>query len=233
MYKSHSSRRMHHIPSGVERQEIQCDNNTHYRVKLHHIANKYVLKIQKLGPTLGAIQTRPQNQRNPNAPTFEERSIEWDEIARKTSLFLQNNVYKVSGSYSDTNNVYTFKSNVGSGRIPGSYSENRQRFCKPSPARSVSSPCITTSEERMHSGRLEADTSCGRQRATCGHGNTRTSQPFTEALTRGSSSATDVSPTDVAIPPSAIPPSAHPPPKLSSNDMQTPDSYEGAMQQKS
>ena len=43
-------------------------------------------------------------------------------------------------------------------------------------------------------------------------------QPFTEGLTRRSSSSAHVSPTDVAIPPSAIPHSVHPPAKLSSKN---------------
>ena len=42
-------------------------------------------------------------------------------------------------------------------------------------------------------------------------------QPFTEGLTRGSSSSTDVSPPDVTIPSPAIPPSPHPPAKPTSN----------------
>ena len=42
-------------------------------------------------------------------------------------------------------------------------------------------------------------------------------QPFTEGLTRGSSSSTDVSPDDVDIPPPALPLSAHPPAKPTSN----------------
>ena len=42
-------------------------------------------------------------------------------------------------------------------------------------------------------------------------------QPFTEGLTRGPSSSTDVCTADVAVPPSAIPPSAHPPAKPTSN----------------
>ena len=73
-------------------------------------------------PTLGVVQTGSQNQRNSNAPTFEGRSIEWTlrmaEMARKSVWTLHTNVYE----------------------IPGSYSENRQRFFKPSPASNVSSP---------------------------------------------------------------------------------------------
>ena len=105
--------------------KIQSDSNTQYRVKLHHLANKYVLKRQKLGPTHGAIQTRPQNQRNPNALTFEERSIEGDEIATEKQLRFY------------TNTVCW---------VPGSYSENRHKFFKPNPASSVSSPWKATSE---------------------------------------------------------------------------------------
>ena len=106
--------------------KIQSDNNTQYRVRLDLLANKYVFKRQKLGPTHGAIQTRLPNQRNPNAQTFEKRSIECDEIVRKTAWILHNSVYW----------------------IPGSYSENRHKFFKPSSASNVSSLCITTSEER-------------------------------------------------------------------------------------
>ena len=32
---------------------------------------------EKLGPTLGVLQTGSQIQQNPNAPTFEEGSVEW------------------------------------------------------------------------------------------------------------------------------------------------------------
>ena len=46
---------------------------------------------RKLGPSLGVIQTGSQNQRNPNAPTFEERSIDWivnmKEKTRKATWF--------------------------------------------------------------------------------------------------------------------------------------------------
>ena len=73
----------------------------------------------KLGRALGVIQTGSQSQRNPNAPTFEERPIEWTlsmEEKQGTQLkFLHKSVYKV----------------------PGSYSENRNRFFKPSPASNV------------------------------------------------------------------------------------------------
>ena len=67
-------------------------------------------------------------------------------------------------------------------------------------------------------------------------------QPFTERLTRGSSSSTDVSSADVAMPPPAILPSAHPPDQQESTidslicqspelrSMQTHGSYSGAMQ---
>ena len=42
-------------------------------------------------------------------------------------------------------------------------------------------------------------------------------QQFTEGLTRGSSSSTDVSPADVELPPPPLPPSAHPPATPPSN----------------
>ena len=95
----------------------------------HHLANKYVHIRETKGPTLGVIQTGSQNQRNPNAPRFEERSIEWtlsmEEEARKTSWIFRKNVCKV----------------------PGSCSEKRNKFFKTSPASNVSSPSITTSKE--------------------------------------------------------------------------------------
>ena len=37
---------------------------------------KYVPKRENSGPALGVIQTESHNQRNPNAPTFEDRSFE-------------------------------------------------------------------------------------------------------------------------------------------------------------
>ena len=79
---------------------------------------------RKMGPTLGAIQTGHQNQRNPNAPT--EWSLSMEEIARKAAWISHSNVYKV----------------------PGSCSENRNNFFKPSPAINVSSSSFSTSRER-------------------------------------------------------------------------------------
>ena len=128
-----SGQKVIHIPSHDERQmqlrKIQSDDKTQYRVRLHHIANKYVLKM---GLTLGVIQTGSQNQRNPNAPKFEARSIEgtlsMEEKARGASWVLHKSVYK----------------------FPGSYSENG--FLKPSPANDVSSFSATTKErERENS----------------------------------------------------------------------------------
>ena len=71
-----------HIPANDERQmqlqKVQSDVKTQYRVRVDHLrtANRYVLTREKLGPTLGVIQTGSHNQRKPNAPTFEERSID-------------------------------------------------------------------------------------------------------------------------------------------------------------
>ena len=56
----------------------------------HHLANKNVLRKGKLGLTPRVIKTGFQNQRNPSAPTFQERSLEWtwsmEEKVRKGSL---------------------------------------------------------------------------------------------------------------------------------------------------
>ena len=57
---------------------------------------------RKMGPTLGA-----QNQRNPNALTFEERSIQWTlsmEESKKQLGFLHKNVHRVPSSYSENRN---------------------------------------------------------------------------------------------------------------------------------
>ena len=58
-------------------------------------------KVQ-LGRTHGDIQTGSQNQRNPNAPTFEEKSIEWtlsmEEKQGKQLKLLHKNVHKVPGT---------------------------------------------------------------------------------------------------------------------------------------
>ena len=81
------------------------------------------------------VKLGSQNQRTPDAPTFEERSIEWnlsmEEKTRKSACILHKNVYK----------------------SPGSHSENRNMFFKPSFASNVSSPSMTTPKERIHRGR--------------------------------------------------------------------------------
>ena len=104
---------------------------------LHHLGNKYVLKRENLGFAVGVIQTGSQNPRNPNVPTFDERSIEWTlsmkEIARKAAWIFHKKVYRVSGSYN----------------------EDRNKFFKPSSTSNVSSPSKTTSKKRdfiVHSG---------------------------------------------------------------------------------
>ena len=61
----------------------------------------YVLKRENSGLTLGVIQTGSQNQRNPNAPTFEESFVESIlnmEKVRTAARVLHTNVYKVPGS---------------------------------------------------------------------------------------------------------------------------------------
>ena len=124
-----------HTPSNDERQmqlrKIQSDAKTQYRLRLHHLAKKNVLTRKKIWD-LHLESSRPgsHNQRNPNAPTFEDRSIEWtssmEEKARKAAwIFLHKNLYKVAGSYS----------------------ENRHNVFRPSPASNVSSPSLTKSKE--------------------------------------------------------------------------------------
>ena len=82
----------------------------------------------KMGPTLGVIQTGTRTQRNPNSPTFAERSVErnlnMEEKARKPAWISHKHVCKDSTSYS----------------------ENRHWFFKPSPASNVSSPSFTNAK---------------------------------------------------------------------------------------
>ena len=114
----------------MQLQKIQPDDKTLFRVGLDHLANKYVPQRQKLGLTLGVMQTGSQNQRCPNAP-FIRGFIEWnlrvEEMARTSVWTLHKNAYK----------------------IPGSFSENRHKFFKPSPTSNGSSPCITASKESI------------------------------------------------------------------------------------
>ena len=123
-----------HVPSNDKRQmhirKILSDDKTQYSSYEHIRAQR-----KKVGPTLGVIQTGSQNQRHPNSPTFEERSFEctlsMEEIARTATWILDKNVYKASGSYS----------------------ENRNRFFKPSAAGNVSSPSRSASKrDRSHGG---------------------------------------------------------------------------------
>ena len=82
----------------------------------------------KSGPTLGVMQTRSQNQRNPNAPTFEERSIGW--------------------TLSTEENARTAASLKNACTIAGSCSENRKLFFfKPGPPSNVSSLSKTASKD--------------------------------------------------------------------------------------
>ena len=133
-----------HTPSNDERlmqlRQIQSDDKTQFRVRLHHLANRYVLKRETLGPTLGLSQTGSQNQGSPNDPTEEERSIERTlsmEGKARTAARICTNAHK----------------------IPGSCSENRHWFFKLSPASNVSSLSITTSIEKINCG-LGSFTSC-------------------------------------------------------------------------
>ena len=85
--------------------EIQLDDKTQCRVRLHHLANKHVLRRKNWDFHLEPIQTRSQNQQDPKAPAFEERSIEWtlsmEEQARKVAWIIHRNVHTVPGSYSE------------------------------------------------------------------------------------------------------------------------------------
>ena len=102
---------------------------TQFRVRLHHLANKYVLKREKPRPTPGVSLTRSENQRNPTAPTFGERAIEWTlRMARNQLGHWHKNVYKVP------------------------YSENGNSFFKPSPANNVTSPSTAKSKGSIHCG---------------------------------------------------------------------------------
>ena len=70
-------------------QKIQSYDKTQFRVRLHHLANRYVLK-RKMGAHLWSHPDRfKKKQRNPSAPTFGERSIEgalrMEEQARKSA----------------------------------------------------------------------------------------------------------------------------------------------------
>ena len=68
---------------------------------LHHLANKCVLRTEKLRPTLGVIQTGFQNQRNAKSPTFEDRSLEWtlsmeEEVRKAAWIFTKERVQSSS-----------------------------------------------------------------------------------------------------------------------------------------
>ena len=84
-----------YIPAHDERQmqlwRIESDDKTHFRVRLHHLANRYYLKGNNRDLHL-------------EVPTFEESSVEWtlhmEEMARKAAWFLHKDVYKVPRSYS-------------------------------------------------------------------------------------------------------------------------------------
>ena len=42
---------------------------------------------EKLGPTIGVIQTGSENHRNPNAPTLIEWTLRMDEKTKESSLY--------------------------------------------------------------------------------------------------------------------------------------------------
>ena len=100
-----------------------------------HVPESTKFKAPKgyLGRTLGVMQTGSQHQRNPNAPTFEERSIEW-------TLNMEEKQGKQLRFHKNVCNVL------------GSYSENRNRFFKPSRAANVSSFGQNTSKETAFGG---------------------------------------------------------------------------------
>ena len=116
----------------MQLRKIQSDDKIQFRVRLHHLANKYVLTSEKLGHALGVIQTRSQNQRNPNAPTSEERSVEW-------TLNIEEKLRKTAWTF------YTKKVN----KVPGAYSEDRNKFCKLSPREQCFFTYKTMSKERV------------------------------------------------------------------------------------
>ena len=80
--------------------KIMSYDKTHFRVRLQVCSEK-----GKLGPALGVIQAGSQSQRHPNAPTFEDRSIErtsrMEEMARTSAWVLHHNVYTAPVSYSE------------------------------------------------------------------------------------------------------------------------------------
>ena len=98
-----------HIPANdgrqMQLQKAQSDDKIQFRVRLRHLATKYVLKKANLGPPLGVTQTGSETLRNPNAPTFGERSIEWtlrmEEKAERPVWTVHKNVYTFPGSYSE------------------------------------------------------------------------------------------------------------------------------------
>ena len=86
----------------MQLQTVHFYDTTQFRASFHHLANRYVLlNREELGPTLGVIQ-KSENQRNPNAPTFGERSIEWtlrmEEVETKSACTLHQSVNKIPGS---------------------------------------------------------------------------------------------------------------------------------------
>ena len=84
--------------------EKQSCDKTQFRVRLHHLAIRYCLKREKLGHTLGVIQTGSQNRRHASAPTFEERLIDWTLFeygrkAKKSAWTAHKNVHTIPDSY--------------------------------------------------------------------------------------------------------------------------------------
>ena len=96
--------------------KIQSDDKTRYRVRLHHLAGNHPDQISK-----SAKYKRSNFRRKTYRMDFEHGRKHKE---NSLDLFLHKNVYKV----------------------PGSSSENRNRFFQPSPENNVSSPSVTTSK---------------------------------------------------------------------------------------
>ena len=115
----HSATIAIHIPSNDERQvqilKIQSEDKTQYRVRLHHVANKYVLEGE-IGTYTWSHPDWISKSTKPKRSDIREKIYRMDfehgRKARKAAYILHKNVYTV----------------------PVSYSENRNRFFTPSPA---------------------------------------------------------------------------------------------------
>ena len=114
-----------HFPSNEERQmqlrKFRSNAKTQYRVRLHHLANKYVLKRDKSGRDLHRLELR---------------------ICEFETLQHSITIHRMDFEHGKQGKQLRFYTSVG--RVRGSYSENRHLFFKPSPASNASSPCIPT-----------------------------------------------------------------------------------------